>query len=358
MSVIKAFPKPGLISTKKGPLILLFYDGYEVKAELGFVGRLKSQVRRTLRYAKRSIMRQQVHTGFYAAFLSLQKSLINIGCDVRVNDFSLAKRYPHYPIGIAGYHEIFQKMDLPNPRIFGPGDLGVPPEAVHIASDPRNAVLIQPSDWYSDLYKPYCEGKLWTWFAGIDTEKWAVSSAVRDEEDPLHFLVYDKIRWDRKTLVPALLDRVVDTLSRSGHKVTVLRYGEHHHSQYERALKSTQAMVFLCEHETQGLAYQEAMSMNIPILAWDEGVMADPRQRQFLRPGTPISSVPYFSEQCGLTFKRDDFESKLQEFVRKITNFQPRDYVASTLALNIAANRYLAKYEQLAETVFQKAASG
>ena len=30
-------------------------------------------------------------------------------------------------------------------------------------------------------------------------------------------------------------------------------------------------MIFLCEHETQGIAYQQALSRNVPILAWDRG---------------------------------------------------------------------------------------
>jgi hypothetical protein len=37
-------------------------------------------------------------------------------------------------------------------------------------------------------------------------------------------------------------------------------------------------MLFLCEHETRGLAYQEALASNVPILAWDTGFWLDPRR--------------------------------------------------------------------------------
>ena len=49
-----------------------------------------------------------------------------IGCDVRVNDFALAARRPAYPIGLAGYATVVDKVQLPNPRIFAPGDYGAP----------------------------------------------------------------------------------------------------------------------------------------------------------------------------------------------------------------------------------------
>jgi glycosyltransferase involved in cell wall biosynthesis len=37
-------------------------------------------------------------------------------------------------------------------------------------------------------------------------------------------------------------------------------------------------MVFLCEHETQGFAYQQALSCGVPIIAWDRGgLLQDPK---------------------------------------------------------------------------------
>ena len=37
-------------------------------------------------------------------------------------------------------------------------------------------------------------------------------------------------------------------------------------------------MIFLVEHETQGIAYQEAMACDVPILAWDQGNWLDPKR--------------------------------------------------------------------------------
>ena len=37
--------------------------------------------------------------------------------------------------------------------------------------------------------------------------------------------------------------------------------------EYRAALNKCRAMVFLCEHETQGIAYQQALSCDVPIFA-------------------------------------------------------------------------------------------
>jgi hypothetical protein len=78
-----------------------------------------------------------------------------------------------------------------------------------------------------------------------------------------------------------------------------LRYGAHHLGQFRNALSRAHAMIFLCEHETQGIAYQEAMASNVPVLALDEGVLVDPEQKRFARSDLRVSSVPYFDATCG-----------------------------------------------------------
>jgi hypothetical protein len=62
-------------------------------------------------------------------------------------------------------------------------------------------------------------------------------------------------------------------------------------------------MIFLCEQETQGIAYQQALSMNFPIMAWDRGgFWQDPSYYSHKVKFGTVSSVPYWDERCGLTF--------------------------------------------------------
>lgn len=331
--------------TARGPLVLLFYDGYDRRAKPGLSGMAYSQVHRLLRYTKKTLCRQQVRTGFYTAFLALENSLRLSGCDVRINDFATANKYPDYPIGLAGFPSVLAKTDsLPNPRIFGPGDFGMPEGSAAVANDSRFKKLIQPSDWFADVYRPYCGDKMLTWFAGIDTNAWPDFS---NEKKTYDFIVYDKIRWQRDERVSSVLNRITAHLDKKGHRHITLRYGHHHHSEFMLALRLSKALLFVCEHETQGLAYQEAMSANLPVLAWDEEAMVDPTLQPYITSSMHVSAVPYFSDTCGMKFKIGEFEQVCDTFWQRLPSFRPREYVENHLSLELSAAQYLAAYAAL-----------
>lgn len=334
-----------LAVTAKGPLVLLFYDGFELKATPGLGGQAMSQTLRAARYAWRNLRRVQVRTGFYAAFLSLRRSLERYGCDVRVNDFAEARRRPGYPIGLAGYPSVMAKVDLPNPRIFGPGDFGTPPAAAEVAADPRYRILIQPSEWFCDLYRPYCGDKLLAWPVGIDADAWPDASL---EPKSVDVLIYDKIRWNRDTLTPQHVDAAAAHLQARGLSYKILTYGEHHQSEFKATLRAARSMLFICEHETQGLAYQEAMAANVPVLAWDDGKLVDPYLASFAQPGLAVSTVPYFDARCGLTFRSGEFPEVFDAFWARRATFTPRAYVLEALSMDAAAEAYLRAYARVA----------
>lgn len=333
-----------LLPTSKGPLVLLFYDGYDRKALPGKAGAAYSLAHRLARYHYRVARRVQPWTGFYTAFQSLYQSLRDHGCSVRVNDFALAMKYPSYPIGIAGFPTVLQRVSLPNPRIFGPGDFGYPDSAVAVAKDMRNRILIQPSDWITDYYKPYCGDKLLTWPVGIDLTAWPNLSSHPKIYD---VLIYDKIRWNVRAEQSRVLEPILAKLRGLGRSYCVLRYGEHALTEFRARLRDSRSMIFLCEHETQGIACEEAMASNLPVLAWDEGVLVDPLQRRFAPDDLVVSSVPYFDERCGERFKFGEFASKLDLFWQRLPSYRPRDYVEQHLSMAMAAKRYMAAYASL-----------
>lgn len=61
-----------------------------------------------------------------------------------------------------------------------------------------------------------------------------------------------------------------------------------------------------------------------------------------------VSSVPYFNEACGMTFKLSDFEYTCDEFYRRLHSFAPREYIKAELGLERSANLYLHEYVRLA----------
>lgn len=324
--------------------MLLFYDGYELRAEPGPLGWAHSNLRRCARFAWRTLRRKQTHTGFYTAFLGLKKALEAVGWQVRVNDFALARQNPEQPIGIAGYPSVLAKVDLPNPAIFGPGDYGLCEDAARVAAQSRFKLLIQPSQWAIDFNRRWVGEKSAIWFAGIDTSAWPDLSSQPKTTD---VVIYDKIRWFRDQRVPAVLERCQAHLKTQGLTWEVVRYGYHHVSEFRAALARSRVMIFLCEHETQGIAYQEALASGLPVFAWDEGELVDPILAARAPPGLTVRTAPYFDDRCGAVFKLKDMEADFDAFWARRKTFQPRAYVEEALGLEASGRLYLSLYEQV-----------
>jgi glycosyltransferase involved in cell wall biosynthesis len=103
-------------------------------------------------------------------------------------------------------------------------------------------------------------------------------------------------------------------------------------------------MLFLCEHETQGLAYQQALSCDVPVLAWDPGAWLDPWRYRYGEGYVPATSVPYFDERCGMTFSAlQQFRDALAPFLDRLRGgrFRARDYVLENLTLEASARKYI-----------------
>jgi hypothetical protein len=104
-------------------------------------------------------------------------------------------------------------------------------------------------------------------------------------------------------------------------------------------------MVFLCEHETQGLAYQQALSCDVPIMAWDRGgCWQDPSYYPYRVRFGPVTSVPYWDERCGLKFADfTEFEERWSAFwqAARAPHFAPSDYILEDLTLEAAAREYM-----------------
>src|SRR5207244_6064557 len=106
------------------------------------------------------------------------------------------------------------------------------------------------------------------WPVGIDTELWRPAKA---DYKTIDVLLYDKVRWDHDRFEIALIEPIRRALRALGRSFRQFRYGYYREADYRRALSECRVMVFLCEHETQGIAYQQALSCDVPILAWDRG---------------------------------------------------------------------------------------
>jgi hypothetical protein len=289
--------------------------------------------------------RRQRVSGFEVSFQLLCRALREAGRTVHVNDHRLARRNPNHPVGLCGYKYILDGWNLPNPAVLGPGLYDHPKQAPQLLQDARFRSFLILCDWMRDMFAGmYDREKLDLWFGGIDLADWP---DVRLETKSIDVLIYDKIRWNRESLEPELLESIVAELGKRGLSHEIIRYGRYTHDDYRNVLRKSRSMIFLCEHETQGMAYQEALASNVPVIAWDQGTWLDPNRPLWETEPVPASSVPYFSTACGERFRDiSEFAEIFDRFWNRLGSYEPRTYVSDELSFAASAAMYLIAYER------------
>ncbi len=333
------------LDLERDRVALLFYEDFDRDR----VVRGDRHVVRAARSLVRATRRKQKTTGFRVAYEALVHALTNDGWRVVENDHALARANPHYPVGVAGYTHVLDRWALPNPAVLGPGLFDHPKLRPDLMRDPRFVRYIVPCGWMMELFAKTYGDRCGVWFAGLDLDAWPDLSAGPKDLD---FIVYDKLRWDVEPMRAKLRTPIEEELDRRGLRWERLVYRHYDHAQYRALLRRARGLIFLCEHETQGLAYQEAMTANVPVLAWDSGVWHDPLRFEFGDDVVPASSVPYFAD--GITGERfrdaGGFSSALDRFLAhrggqaERGTFRPRAWVDEHLSLAASARAYAALY--------------
>ena len=200
---------------------------------------------------------------------------------------------------------------------------------------------LQHSAWCDAVYRPYFGERCAIWPVGIDTDRLQPGPAAAKTTD---FLLYDKIHWAREARETELVAPIRAALARLGCTHETLRYGAYEPGAFQAALSRCRAMIFLSAHESQGIAAEEAMASGVPLLAWDPGFVEDPERFKWGQPVIPATSVPYFDERCGLTFRdAAEFATQLPAFLARQSagGFAPRDYILEHLTLEKCARHFV-----------------
>ena len=284
--------------------------------------------------------------------INLMKGLDKIGIPYRFNDFQYIRKHPKEIACIIGKAQVFFENLWENPVLFGAGIYSHPLEYPELfKSYPNVRQLLVPGEWMRKMFEPYYGNKVISWPVGIDTECWKPFT----DKKTVDFLIYYKIRWRQKEMDAELVDPILNLLKGKNLSFQLVRYGNYTPEELLEKTKRSKAAIFLCEHETQGLAYQQILSTNTPILAWDsEGYWQDPAYYPASVQYEPVSSVPYWDKRCGVKFKNGtDFEEKLKLFMQKkeAGQFSPRDYILENLTLEKCAEDYVRIYQDVEQNL-------
>jgi hypothetical protein len=296
------------------------------------------------RYPRRVIRRfvrgKRRPGGHDLVFLNLRKGLDRLGICYRVNDYRHLRRHPEEVACVIGKPHVVDKIPAQTPILFGTAQFSHPDEQPGFFPQHQNIrKILVPGEWVRQMWEPYFGNNVAAWPVGIDSEAWRPRKNLKDVE----FLLYDKLYRPGVDFQAELVAPIVKCLNARGASFHKLRYGNYTDEEFSGLLDRTRAMIFLCEHETQGIAYQQALASGVPILAYDRGgLWTDPNFFPHIAKFSPVSSVPYWDARCGIKFtSAEDFEAKVDEFIRKRHDFDPRGYILENLTLEKCAARYL-----------------
>ena len=283
--------------------------------------------------------------------INLMKGLDKIGASYHFNDYKYIQKHPEEIACIIGKPHLLFEGKWKNPVILGAGIFPHPVECPELLVNyPNVKRVLVPGEWMRKMYEPFYGDKAVAWPVGIDTGYW---SPWLNEVKTFDFLIYDKVRWEHDRYETELINPITAQLEKLNLSYQFIRYGSYSHQELVTKLKQSKSVIFLCEHETQGLAYQQILATDTPILAWDRGgYWQDPYYYPHKAKFQPVSSVPYWDERCGLKFAgAGDFPEQLKGFLTMHDKFKPRDYVMENLTLEICAEKYLQIYSEVEKEI-------
>jgi hypothetical protein len=236
----------------------------------------------------------------------------------------------------------------PNTKyLFGP-HFGIFPSVLPminslLPSKKPNVTYIQPSQWVVDLFKPHLKTIDVRPFAfSVDVDKFKNESRTNPLQTKKVMLYFK----DRKT---AELQTVKQFLESKGYTVYVIGYqNKYKEENFIAMLQDVDFVFFLGCHESQGFAFQEILSMNVPILCW--GVTHLSQQEGGNRPHIPGQTWTYWDETCGKIFTREEeLESTYDEFTTAYAQgkYQPRKFIVRELSPEACRDRFLALLDSM-----------
>jgi hypothetical protein len=211
----------------------------------------------------------------------------------------------------------------------GPNIFVFPSDHREIRS-PEVDLCITPSDWTCKLYVGDCpdlEGRCVAWPAGVDTNYWKPNGAATDSRQVLLFEKH------AAGTIPSLFD-YVKVLSRKGYKTSLIKFGSYIPAEYREMLWRSRLMIGFSRSESQGIAWAEAWSMDVPTLVWysDTNTIS----------GRTIhtSSAPYLTKQNGSFFDGPEaFERLLNKWENGQSHYHPRSWVLKNMSDEICARK-------------------
>jgi hypothetical protein len=206
--------------------------------------------------------------------------------------------------------------DLSN-CILGPNICTLPIDNNQVMNFNNYNTILVPSLWVKNLYMRWLpEDKIVVWPVGINIDIFK----PLDCDKIYDYLIYYK----RRDLSD--LNNLVSKLKSIGRTFNIIEYGKYSEENFIDLVSKSKYGIVIDSSESQGIAIQEMLSCNLPLLVWDVKYWND----RGLVYQCESTSIPYWSNECGVVFY------DLNEFLDKIyllenNTYSPRNFILKNL---------------------------
>lgn len=237
---------------------------------------------------------------------------------------------PDKPVGFLALlqdHPVWEKSN--NNFLCGPNIFAIPTDNKKLCEKFQHFVC--PSLWVQEKYRQFdClnHATIDIWPVGIDTDMW--SKKKQQTSNTKNVILYTKHKSDIE------VDNLIHRLSKMNVNVRHIKYGSYTEEHLKSLCSEADACVLLTGTESQGIAYMQILSCGIPCYVIDTDTWVDSRRNLTFS----ATSVPYFDESCGVKVRSLE-ESTLTQFLEKISEYDPRDYIVKNHDLKTSAASYI-----------------
>ena len=266
------------------------------------------------------------HRGPGAVVNNLLKGLKGIGAEVvgevSQADFAGCLQHPG-----ANYDH------FPTNTLMGPNLFVIPDESKDLCNKYQNFIV--PSEWVKNLYFSFDimkEKKIDVWSVGIDTENWQQDKSL-SQDNQIDCFIYYKNRTQQDL---ALIYKLCLYFKL---KFELIEYGSYKEEQLRNLCNRSKFAILLTGTESQGIAYMNILSMNIPCYVFENSMWIYDKNKEIKMPAT---SVPYFDNKCGVITKNLDIKD-FQSFILNVEKnlYTTREYIIQNHTLEQSANKYV-----------------
>lgn len=198
------------------------------------------------------------------------------------------------------------------------------------------------SEWNFKIHQSFAESPKVPYIFlpfGIDTDTLKPDENIEKIND---VLIYYKNRHKNH------LDAVIHIVKELNLSYKIINYGSYNINDYHRILKESKVCIWVGCHESQGFAFQEALSIGIPLLVYDVLDMKDEVNKNniscYLKYSRPLlaSSASYWDSSCGeKTTDPGEIKGLLIKMLANLSYYRPRDFVIKELSDTVCFKRLL-----------------